>query len=199
MKLIPIAGITAPGRRTLVGMRLPGRFRNAYRADFSGMDNAKHNDQLGRLWSWAAHEDDVLATGVSLCLLAQSILIAVTVSLVNAFAGLRPAQRIVRVEVFGLAMALDLAGVALTLIFWYTFTIHLKGIWVLIERLKELDKELYADLARKREEGRSQLWYHRLVFRHMGADDAIYHVLPLTVLIIWCLVAAFAIAIFVSH
>jgi dolichol kinase len=66
--------------------------------------------------------------------------------------------------VFGLAMALDLAGLALTLIFWYQFTISLRGIWVLIERQKELDKELYADLARKREEDRSQLWFHRMIF-----------------------------------
>jgi hypothetical protein len=180
-------------------MRFLGVFRNAYRADFSSMDNAKHNDQLGRLWIWAMHEDDNLNSGVSLFLLAQSILIAVTASLVNTFAGLHPAQHIVRVEVFGLAMALDLAGLALTLIFWYHFTIGVRGIRVLIERLKELDKELYAGLARKREEDRSQLWFHRTVFRRMGADDAIYHLLPLTVLIIWCIVAAFAIAIFASH
>jgi hypothetical protein len=180
-------------------MRLLGLFRNAHRADFSSMDNAKHNDQLGRLWIWAMHEDDNLTSGVSLFLLAQSILIAVTASLVNTFAGLHPAQHIVRVEVFGLAMALDLAGLALTLIFWYHFTVSLRGIWVLIERQKELDKELYADLARKREEDRSQLWFHRMIFRHLGADDAIYHLLPLTVLIIWCIVAAFAIAIFASH
>jgi len=190
---------SAPGRRTLAGMRLPGLFRNAYRADFSSMDNAKHNDQLGRLWIWAMHEDDNLNTGASLFLLAQSILIAVTASLVNTFAGLHPAQDIVRAEVFGLAMALDLAGLALTLIFWYTITISLRGSWVLIERLKELDEELYADLARRREEDRSQLWFHRAVSRHMRGDDAIYHLLPLTVLIIWCIVAAFAIAIFASH
>jgi hypothetical protein len=163
------------------------------------MDNAKRDDQLGRLWVWAMHEDDNLMSGVSLFLLAQSILIAVTASLVNTFAGLRPVQHVVRVEVFGLAMALDLAGLALTLIFWYHFTVTLRGIWVLIERLKELDKELYADLARKRDEDRSQLWVHRRIFRHMGAEDAVYHLLPLTVLIIWCIVAAFAIAIFSSH
>jgi len=180
-------------------MRLPGLFRNAHRADFSSADKAKLNDELSRLWVWAGHEDDNLNMGVSLFLLAQSILIAVTASLVNTFAGLPPARDIVRVEVFGLAMALDLAGLALTLIFWYTITIQVRGIWVLIERLKELDKELYADLVRKREEDRSQLWFHRAVFRHLGAADAIYHLLPLTVLIIWCIVAAFAIAIFASH
>jgi hypothetical protein len=180
-------------------MRFLGLFRNSYRADFSSMDNAKKNDQLGRLWIWAMHEDDNLMSGVSIFLLAQSILIAVTASLVNTFAGLHPEQHIVRVEVFGLAMALDLAGLASTLIFWHHFAISLRGIWVLIERLKELDKELYADLARRREEDRSQLWFHRTVFRHAHADDAIYHLLPLTVLIIWCIVAAFAIAIFASH
>ncbi len=174
-------------------------FRNAYRADSSSMDNADRNDQLGRLWIWAMHEDDNLMSGVSLFLLAQSILIAVTASLVNTLAGLLPAQHIVRVEMFGLAAALDVAGLALTLIFWYHVTVILRGIRVLIERLKELDKELYADLARRREEDRSQLWFHRMFFRHMGADDAIYHLLPLTVLVIWCIVAAFAIAIFVSH
>ena len=180
-------------------MRFLSLFRNSYRDDLSSMDNAKHNDQVGRLWIWAMHEDDNLMSGVSLFLLAQSILIAVTASLVNTFSGLRPAQHIVRVEVFGLAMALDLAGLTLTLIFWYHFTISLRGIWVLIERLKELDKELYADLARKRKEDRSQLWSHRTFFRHMDAEDAVYHLLPLTVLIIWFIVAAFAIAIFASH
>jgi hypothetical protein len=180
-------------------MRFLGLFRNAYRTDFRNMDNAKRNDELGRLWNWAIHEDNLLTTGVSLFLLAQSILIAVTVSLIDTFAGLHPAQHIVRVEVFGSAIALDLAGLALTLIFWYHFTINIRGIKVLIGRLKELDEELYADLARKREEDRSQLWFHRIIFHRMGADDAIYYLLPLTVLIMWCIVAAFAIAIFTSH
>ena len=55
-------------------MRFLGLFWNSYRADFSSMDSAKHNDQLGRLWIWAMHEDDNLMSGVSLFLLAQFIL-----------------------------------------------------------------------------------------------------------------------------
>jgi hypothetical protein len=179
-------------------MRFLGMFRKSRRIDFESMDDAGLNDERSRLWNWATHEDDLLTTRVSVFLLAESILIAVTATVVNTFAGLHSARHIVRIEVFALAIALDLAGLVLTLIFWYILTLNYRGLKVLVGRLKDLDK-MYADLDKARREDRSKYLYFRTVFHKTGANDTINNVLPLTILAIWCIVGAFAVAIFVSQ
>jgi hypothetical protein len=149
------------------------------------------------LWAWALHEDDLLGARVSVFLLAQSILIAVTAAVINTFAGFRPAQHLLRAEVFGLAIALNLAGAALTLIFWYILSLNYRGVKILAARLKSLD-EMYEQLDAKRREDRSEYWPYRAIFRR-GANDMINNILPLTVFLIWCIVAAFSVVIFVSQ
>jgi hypothetical protein len=102
-----------------------------------------------RLWNWVMHEDNLLSTRISFFLLAQSILIAVTAALVNTLVGLHGAHHVVRIEVFGLAISLDLAGAALTLMFWYIFNMNENGLIILTQRLQAID-EMYRELGKLR-------------------------------------------------
>ena len=65
-------------------------------------------------------------------------------------------------------------------------------------QLKALDP-MYLQLDKKRKEDRNANRYFRTAFCHKGANDTINNLLPFTILIIWCVIAIFAIAIFVTH
>src|SRR5438105_3483791 len=94
-------------------------------------------DEIDRLWDYFMHEDNLLATRVSVFLLAQSILIAVTASLINTVAGLsHSSHSALRPEIFGLTAALILAGLGFTLIFWYVFALNFDNIGTTIELLR---------------------------------------------------------------
>lgn len=160
-------------------------------------EDAKSNDERDRLWTWALHEDDLLGARVSVFLLAQSILIAVTAAVINTFAGFRPSQHLLRTEVFGLAIALNLAGIALTLIFWYILNLNYRGVKIIAAQLKNLDK-MYEEVDEKRHKDRVEYWPYSAIF-HRGVNDTINNLLPLTIFLIWCIVASFSVAIFVSH
>lgn len=179
-------------------MSLLGFLRNTQHNRIQGDNATKGNDEQTRLWNWAIHEDSLMTTRVSVFLLAESILIAVTATVVNTFAGLHSAKNLLRIEIFGLAIALILAGVALTLIFWYILNLNYQGLKILMAQLKALDP-MYLQLDKKRKEDRNANRYFRTVFRHKGANDTINNLLPFTILIIWCVIAIFAIAIFVTH
>jgi hypothetical protein len=159
----------------------------------ANLDSVQERD---RLWAWGLHEDNLLSTRVSVFLLAQSILIAVTAAVINTFAGFRSSQHLLRAEVFGLAIALNLAGIALTLIFWYILGLNYRGVKILAARLRSLD-EMYEQLDTKRREDRADYWPYRVIF-HRGANDIINNFLPFVILLIWCLIAAFSVVIFVS-
>lgn len=131
---------------------------------------------------------------MSFFLLAQSILIAVSAATSNTLAGLHSAHHLVRVEVFGLAISLDLAGLALTLIFWFIFNMNSSGLAILTERLRSLD-EMYADLSRKWQEERLRYWYSPLLHPH-GSNRTVKNFLPPVILLFWCAITIFSVAIF---
>jgi hypothetical protein len=113
---------------------------------------------------------------MSFFLLAQSILIAVSAAIGSTLAGLHSAHRLVRAEVFGLAVSLDLAGLALTLIFWFIFNMNSNGLAILTERLRALDG-MYADLSKKWQEERLSHWYSRILHPH-GSNRTVKNFLP---------------------
>jgi len=131
---------------------------------------------------------------MSFFLLAQSILIAVSAAISSTLAGLHSAHRLVRVEVFGLAVSLDLAGLALTLIFWFIFNMNSNGLAILAERLRALD-EMYADLNKKWQEERLRHWYSRILHSH-GSNRTVKNFLPPVILMFWCAITVFSVAIF---
>jgi hypothetical protein len=100
-------------------------------------------------------------------------------------------------ELFGLALALAIAGLVLTTLFWYIFKVNYHSVTILTARLRELDN-LYKDLDEARQLDRQRLWYYR-AFGRRGVNWVINNLLPTTTLLIWCIVASFAVAIFVSH
>lgn len=158
------------------------------------MDNPRINDDRDRLWAWVIHEEDVFSDRMSFFLLAESILIAVSAAVSNTLAGLHSAHHLVRVEVFCLAISLDLAGLALTLIFWFIFNMNANGLAILTERLKALD-EMYADLSRKWQEERLRHWHSHLLHPH-GSNRTVKNFLPPVVLLFWCAITIFSVAIF---
>jgi hypothetical protein len=157
----------------------------------------KSDDDKIRLWNWVMHEDNLLSTRISFFLLAQSILIAVTAALVNTLAGLHGAHHFVRVEVFGLAISLDLAGAALTLMFWYIFNMNENGLIILTQRLQAID-EMYRELGKLRRAERQNHWYFRTIFRRNGPNVAIKNLLAPIVLFIWLAMLIFAVAIYLT-
>jgi hypothetical protein len=161
-------------------------------------EDPKASDERDRLWRWVLHEDNILATRVSFFLLAESILIAITATTVNTFAGLPARQQLVRDEVFGLAIALGVAGFALTGIFWYVFKINYHSVTVLTKRLRLLD-DLYKDLDDCRKLERQDIWYFRGLFRGHGVNWVVNNLLPEIILLIWSVVTYSAVAIFLSH
>jgi hypothetical protein len=160
-------------------------------------ENDKNDDDKIKIWNWVMHEDNLFSTRISFFLLAQSILIAVTAALVNTLAGLRGAHHFVRIEVFGLAISLDLAGAALTLMFWYIFNMNENGLIILTQRLQAID-EIYRELGKLRRVERQNHWYFRTIFRENGPNVAIKNLLAPIVLFIWLAMLIFAIAIYLT-
>jgi hypothetical protein len=158
--------------------------------------NAESSD-IDRLWDYFKHEDNLLATRVSVFLLAQSILIAVTASLINTVVGLsRSPHSALRPEIFGLTIAIILAGLSLTLIFWYVFTLNFDNIGITIERMKV--DPLYIKLLQDRAKKRQSHWYFRLIFQRKGMNWIITNGLPVGLIFLWCIIGAFLLAVFLS-
>ena len=143
------------------------------------------------------HEDNLLSTRISFFLLAQSILIATTATLLNSLVGLHATNHSVRIELFGLVIALDLAGAALALVFWYIFNMNENGIITLTQQLKLVD-EVYQKLDGMRRNERENHWYFRTVFRKNGPNVVIKNLLAPIVLFIWIAMLIFSIATFLT-
>jgi hypothetical protein len=158
-------------------------------------DYGEKDDDRNVIWNWIMHEDNLLSTRISGFLLAQSILIAIVATLLNSSIELRVADGSIRVELFGLVVALDLAGAALTLVFWYIFNMNENGIVTLTQHLKSVD-ETYRKLDDMRRHERENHWYFRTIFHKNGPNVVIKNLLAPIVLFIWIAMLIFAIAIF---
>jgi hypothetical protein len=160
---------------------------------------------IDRLWQWVAHEDSILASRVSFFLVAQSILVAVTASLVNSVANLsHAAETSLRREVFGLAVAINVIGVILTAVFWYVLWMNFLSVGASMDELTSVMNRRSADNIRARVwatryRRRNDNWIYRVIFRKKGMNWMVTNVLPVTILTLWCIVGAFSIVIFVSH
>jgi hypothetical protein len=155
------------------------------------------SDDTDRLWDFFMHEDNLLASRVSVFLLAQSILIAVAASLVNTIVGLsHSSHSILRPEMFGLTAAIVLAGLGLVLIFWYVFTLNYDNIGITIARLKA--DPLHVQLAREQVKKRNSHWYFRLVFQKKGMNWVIVNGLPVGLIFLWLVIGGSLLAVFLS-
>ena len=154
------------------------------------------------LWQWLIHEDNILASRVSFFLVAQSILIAITASLVNSVAGLSHAsQSSLRQEVFGLAIAINVVGVILTIVFWYVLWLNFIGVGASMDELTSVmnrrnDDNIRARIYARRSERRNRSWIYRVFFGKKGMNWMVTKALPMIILFLWCIVAAFSIVIF---
>ena len=93
--------------------------------------------------------------------------------------------------------ALILAGLCLTLIFWYVFTLNYDNIGITMELLKV--DPLYLKLANEQAKKRNSHWYFRLVFKKRGMNWAIINMLPSGLIFLWCTMGAFLLAAFLSY
>jgi hypothetical protein len=171
--------------------------RNESSAKLKSPEESAGSNDSERLWRWVFHEDNILATRISFFFLAEAILVAIAATTVNTLAELPSSKHLVGTELFGLALALAMAGLVLTTFFWYIFKVNYHSVTILTARLRELDS-LYKSLDEARQFDRQHLWYYR-AFGRRGVNWVINNLLPTTTLLIWCIVASFAIAIFVSH
>jgi hypothetical protein len=153
---------------------------------------------IDRLWDYFKHEDNLLATRVSVFLLAQSILIAVAASLINTLAGLsRSSHTALRPEMFGLTSALVVTGLGITLISWYIFTLNFDNIGSTIELLRA--DPLYLNIVRDRAKKRNSHWYFRIIFRRRGMNWVVVNGLTFSLAFLWCAMGAFLLAVFLSY
>jgi hypothetical protein len=153
------------------------------------------SDDTDRLWDYFMHEDNLLASRVSVFLLAQSILIAVAASLVNTLAGLsHSSHSALRPGMFGLAAAIVLAGLGLVVIFWYIFTLNFDNIGVTIVQLRA--DPLYVRLAHEQAKKRNSHWYFRLVFQKKGMNWTIVNGLPIGLIFLWLVIGAALLTVF---
>jgi hypothetical protein len=153
---------------------------------------------IDRLWDYFKHEDNLLATRVSVFLVAQSILIAVAASLANTLTSLsRSSNSALRSEMFGLTAALAITGLSLTLISWYIFTLNFDNIGGTMERLQA--DPLFVKLMADRSEKRNSHWYFRAAFRKKGINWVVVNGLALSLLFLWCAMLVFLVAVFLSH
>jgi hypothetical protein len=158
--------------------------------------DAKSND-IDRLWNYFTHEDDLLATRVSVFLLAQSILIAVSASLVNNLAEhSRSSNLALQPEIFGLTVALIIAGIGLTLIFWYVFSLNYDNIGITMELLRA--DPLYMKIAHMQSKKRQSRWYFRILFRRRGMNWAIINGLSVGLIFLWGAMGVFLLIGFLS-
>ncbi len=143
-----------------------------------------------RFWQFFMHEDNLLATRVSFFLPAESILIAVAASLINTIAGLsHSSYAALRDEIFGLILTINLAGLALTLVFWYVFRLNFDNIGVYIEELK--DNPIHVKVSKKRAERKRAHRYSNLVFRKRDINWLVANTLPAGLFFLWCVWESF--------
>ena len=163
------------------------------------------DNDIDRLWQWTIHEDDILASRVSFFLVAQSILIAITASLVNSVAGISDAtQPSLRQEVFGLAIAINAVGVLLTFVFWYVLWLNFISVGASMDELTSLmnqrsDDNIRARVHARRYGRRNKSWIYRVLFRKKGMNWMVTNALPVITLFLWSIVGAFSIVIFISR
>ena len=157
-------------------------------------DHVKAKDLL---WQMMWHEDGLLATRLSVFLVAESILVAVAATLVNTVAGAsHTVKSSVRGELFGITISIGLVGIVLTLVFWYVMTLNFDNVGALMDDLK-IDQTGLRVL-NKRVERRGTRWYFRILFRKKGMNWVISNVLPFIFLFLWCTMVVFSILIFVA-
>lgn len=143
------------------------------------------------------HEDNLLASRVSVFLLAQSILIAVTASLINTFAGpSRSSSKELRPEIFTLSLVLTTSGLCLTLISWYIFALNFHNIGITMDLL-EADP-LYVKLRNIQAVKRESRRYFRKIFRRKGMNWIIINGLSTGLITIWVAMGSLLVASFVS-
>jgi len=160
--------------------------------------------EADQLFESLTHQDNLLAARVSVFLLAESILIAVTAALVNTIASIKvgPGSSI-RLEIFIMAIILGVAGFVLTLIFWYIFTLNFINVGVLLQELDRAHAAINPNNIRLRvkteiAERRNHRWFYRVAFRRKGMNWIIVNALPAVFLFLWSATAVFSFIIFFS-
>jgi hypothetical protein len=149
---------------------------------------------------WIFHEDDLLAERVSFFLLAQSILVAVAASMLNTLANSSSGRHSPHAEVLAIAIAIDVAGLSFSVVFWYVFRLNYENIGTIMEeRNLALDRtygpdNYYAKVQADRQRRRNTRWYARIVFRGKGMNWIIVNVLPVGFIILWCLIGVITLA-----
>jgi hypothetical protein len=155
-------------------------------------------DNIEHLWNFFMHEDDLLATRVSVFLLAQSILIAVVASLINTVSGLSKASHpALRPELIALCLVLTAAGFGFTLIFWYVFVLNFDNIGVTMDLLREVDP-LYVKIATIGAKKRKSRWYFKIIFRRRGMNWIVINGISSGLIILWLAMAGLLVASFLS-
>jgi hypothetical protein len=161
--------------------------------------------QIDQLLRWVIHEDDILASRVSFFLLAQSILIAVTASLINTMTSLsHRSESSLRWEVLGLASAITVAGIALTIIFWYVFWLNFLSLGSYQDELTAImnhqdSANFRSRIHSTRLERRNANWFYRILFRRKGMNWMVTNGLPGIILLLWSALAIFGIIISISN
>jgi hypothetical protein len=136
---------------------------------------------------------------VSFFLLAESILIAAAASLINTVTNLtRPAELDVRGEIFALSIAISLAGLGSTLLFWYIFRLNFDNIGAALDMLRSTES-IYGKAARRQSDRRHGHRYFPIIFRKKGMNWITINVLSLGFIFLWCIVGSFSLIIFLSH
>ena len=142
--------------------------------------------EVERLWAWGMHEDGLLVNRMSVCLLAESILL---VSAVGILVAPSPGfgERLVQ-------FVFDVVGIVITVALWHVFTLHADHIRLVSEELKNKDAAVYRyihDLMAARRAGR---FMQRRVFRGAGTKWIMSSFISGAILLIWLALLSAAIA-----
>lgn len=154
---------------------------------------------LDRLWQYFTHDDDQFAQRVAFFLVAESIFLATAASLVSAVAGMTLASRAeLRAEVFSFSLVIILAGLSLSVIFWYIFRLNFDDIGASLELIASTDS-MYSLVRRKQAERRRAHKRLPALFSRRGKNWVTVNCLGIGFIAIWVFTGAFAILVFASH
>lgn len=154
---------------------------------------------LDRLWQYFTHDDNQFAQRVAFFLVAESIFLATAASLVNAVAGMTSLSRSeLRAEVFAFSLIIILAGLSLSVIFWYIFRLNFDDIGASLDLISGSDS-VYALVRRRQAERRRRHRHLPALFRRRGKNWVTVNCLGLGFIAIWVCTAVFAILVFASH
>jgi hypothetical protein len=155
--------------------------------------------ELDRVWQVFAHDDDLLAQRVAFFLVAESILLATAASLVNAVSGMTSrAHGVLRAEIFSFALIIVLAGMGLSVVFWYVFRLNFDNIGASLDLLKN-SQSIYGLIKRRQHERRRGRKYISAIFHKRGVNWATVNCLGFGFVTIWAFTGIFAILVFASH